>query len=215
MSKNKTPLRSDFTDALDEEIANRKILERANLKETPAPVEKAAEVVETVDVVEISAPAEPVEPPAEPVEVKAETKLEERILREADNTFFDEKPVRRVTATKADSKSPPRSIYHSKALRQWEEEHQGEALPPTPPVAQERKMSRAERAGVIIAAVMIVYAFVMLDKPLFFLAMSLLVHFLGPTIGAFAGKKYGAAVQNAMHSCSIVLFFGAIFFLFV
>lgn len=217
MSKKKEPLRTEFTDALDEEISARKILERANLKESePEPVEPPKVIVEQV---EIPAPVEEIKVPPR-VEVKPETKLEERVLKEADNTFFDEKPARerKMLEEPVDDK-PPRSVYRSKALRQWEEAREDENPPPNP-VAQvtdensPRRISRTERAGALISIVMVIYAFVNLDKPLFFLSMSLLVHCFRPTIGALSGK-YNHDVQNAMRSFSIVLFFGAILFIFL
>lgn len=209
--KKKSPLRSEFTNALDEEISTRKILERANLRELP--VEPPKVIVEQV---EIKAPVEEI-PVLPSVEVPPETKLEERILKEADNTFFDVKPARK--SEPADEKPPPKSTYRSSALRKWEEEHDEENPPPNPvaKVSEENvpsRTSRTERAGAIISIVMVIYAFVNLDKPLFFLSMSLLVHCFRPTVGALSGK-YNRDVQNAMRSFSIVLFFGAILFIFL
>ena len=208
MSKKKPPLRNEFTDALDEEISARKILERANLKEPPK-VEPTPEKIEV---------------PAPPTIVAVETnpELEQRALKEADNTFFDEKP-----APKSDdshkkielAKSGRKSVYRSKALRRWDEEQDSDT-PPKNPVAQEpeieppRRMSRPEKAGAVISIAMVAYAFSALDKPLFFLAMSLLVHSFRPLIGAFSGK-YNQPVQNALRSFSIVLFFGSILFIFL
>ena len=224
MRKKKEPLRSEFTDALDEEISTRKILERANLKESEPPPEPPKIIVEQVEiqppVKEIPAPVEEIPVPPS-IEVKPETKLEERILKEADNTFFDEKPARKPKSVEepVDEKPPSKSTYRSKALRQWEEERD-EKNPPPNPVAQVkdetemRRTSRTERAGAVISIIMVIYAFVNLDKPLFFLSMSLLVHCFRPTVGALSGK-YNHDVQNAMRSFSIVLFFGAILFIFL
>ena len=216
--KKKAPLRSEFTDALDEEIATRKILERANLKESEPPKVIVEQVEIQPPVKEIPAPVEEISVPPS-IEVKPETKLEERILKEADNTFFDEKPARKPKAAPVDDKPPSKSTYRSKALRQWEEERD-EKNPPPNPIAQAaeenepRRTSRTERAGAIISIIMVIYAFVNLDKPLFFLSMSLLVHCFRPTVGALSGK-YNHDVQNAMRSFSIVLFFGAILFIFL
>jgi len=60
----------------------------------------------------------------------------------------------------------------------------------------------------------LVYAVSTMDKPLFFMSMSLLSHTLRPLIGALFGK-HNREVQNALRGFSIVLFFGALFFLFV
>ncbi len=206
MSKKKPPLRNDFTDALDEEISARKIMERANLKETPEPE------------------PEKIELPPQPKIIAVETnpELEERVFKEADNTFFDEKPAPKTDESHKKielAKSGRKSVYRSKALRHWEEEQDSDT-PPKNPVAQEpnielpRRMSRPEKAGAVISIAMVAYAFSALDKPLFFLAMSLLVHCFRPMLGALAGK-YNQPVQNAMRSFSIVLFFGSILFIFL
>lgn len=222
--KKKTPLRNEFTDALNEEISERKIIERTQPKEEIfqktvtleksvevekieiAPVEKV-EIVPEIKAEEITAP--------QIVEVKIDKKLEERILKEADNDFFDEKP-----APKVEEEKPPRkSIYHSKALRKWEEEQQEEKektppIPETPKVAQPHKWSYSEKFGVVASVAMLVYAFVNFDKPLFFLALSLFVHFLSLPVGSMFGK-HSDAVQNSLRTFSIVVFFGAVIFLFM
>ena len=77
-----------------------------------------------------------------------------------------------------------------------------------------RKLSHAETGGVAISAVMFAYSLAEEDKPLFFLSTALLVFLLRPLIGALAGK-HNRAVQNALHSFSIVLFIGALLFLFL
>ena len=158
--KKKAPLRSEFTDALDEEIATRKILERANLKESEPPKVIVEQVEIQPPVKEIPAPVEEISVPPS-IEVKPETKLEERILKEADNTFFDEKPARKPKAAPVDDKPPSKSTYRSKALRQWEEERD-EKNPPPNPIAQAaeenepRRTSRTERAGAIISIILCV-----------------------------------------------------------
>ena len=76
------------------------------------------------------------------------------------------------------------------------------------------KLSHAETSGVAISAVMFAYSLAAGDKPLFFLSTALLTFLLRPIIGALAGKN-NRAVQNALHSFSIVLFIGALLFLFL
>ena len=76
------------------------------------------------------------------------------------------------------------------------------------------KLSHAETSGVAISAVMLVYSLAEGDKPLFFLSTALLIFLLRPIIGALAGKN-NRAVQNALHSFSIVLFVGALVMLFL
>lgn len=76
------------------------------------------------------------------------------------------------------------------------------------------KLSHAETSGIAISAVMLVYSLSEGDKPLFFLSTSLLLFLLRPLIGALFGK-HNRAVQNALYSFSIVLFIGALIFLFL
>lgn len=102
---------------------------------------------------------------------------------------------------------PPRpKTFHSKNFVDNE----------TPPREAElkTKISHAEVSGVVISAVMLVYSLAEQDKPLFFLSTALLIFLLRPLIGALAGKN-NRAVQNALHSFSVVLFIGALLFLFL
>ena len=250
--KKKSPLRNEFTDALNVEMAERKISEKVQAAERQqatgdreqVTVEIAAAAVEEVSVEKISTPKIEIEkvsveeipakveiekvpakvekkpaPVTEPekvaspsktskieiVEVKTDPKLEKRIMKEADNTFFDEKPPE-VT--------PKKSIYRSKAMQSWEDEEiTTPKFEPVPKIEKLRPMSYPEKFGGVMSIVMLVYAFVNLDKPLFFLALSLFAHFLSHPLGSVFGK-HAHAVQNALHSFSIVIFFGAIMFLF-
>ncbi|MBR7025307.1 MAG: hypothetical protein IKI08_04805 [Selenomonadaceae bacterium] len=76
------------------------------------------------------------------------------------------------------------------------------------------KLSHAETSGVAISAVMLVYSLAEGDKPLFFLSSALLIFLLRPLIGALAGKN-NRAVQNGLHSFSVVLFIGALIMIFL
>ena len=76
------------------------------------------------------------------------------------------------------------------------------------------KLSHAETSGVAISAVMLVYSLAEGDKPLFFISSALLIFLLRPLIGALAGK-HNRAVQNGLHSFSVVLFIGALIMLFL
>ena len=76
------------------------------------------------------------------------------------------------------------------------------------------KLSHAETSGIAISAVMLIYSFAEEDKPLFFLSIALLIFLLRPIIGVLAGK-HNRAVQNALHSFSIVLFIGSLIMLFL
>ena len=121
--------------------------------------------------------------------------LEARILKEADNDFFDEKPTDKARE----------SIYRSSALKQWDDDKSKSKNSFAQDAAP--KMSYAERAGFVIAVVMLIYSVVNFDKPLGFMSMSLVVHFLR---GAFRSES----TKNAMRTFSFVLFFGALLFLF-
>ena len=271
--KKKSPLRNEFTDALNVEMAERKISEKVQAAESQQAtadsqqetVEITAASVETVSVENISTPKIEIEkisveeipakvetpkietakvettkteiakieiakvetpktklkktkssktksaktenPKIEIVEVKTDPKLEKRIFKEADDTLFEEKPP--VSESK-------KFAYRSKAMKRWEEEREEKSAPtfePVPKVETPRPLSRPEKFGGVVSVVMLVYAFVNFDKPLFFLALSLFAHFLSQPLGAVFGK-HAHAVQNAIHSFSIVIFFGAIMFLF-
>lgn len=76
------------------------------------------------------------------------------------------------------------------------------------------KLSHAETSGVVISAVMLVYSLAEADKPLFFLSTALMIFLLRPLIGALFGK-HNRAVQNALHSFSVVLFIGSLIMLFL
>lgn len=84
----------------------------------------------------------------------------------------------------------------------------------TPEPKIKTKLTHAETSGIAISAVMLAYSLAEGDKPLFFLATSLLTFLLRPIIGGLAGK-HNRAVQNALHSFSVVLFIGALLFLFL
>lgn len=105
------------------------------------------------------------------------------------------------------SDEPRPRTFHSKAIRH-ELEHD-DNLPQS-----KRKISHAEASGVVISGVMLIYSMVEQDKPLFFLSTALLIFLLRPLIGALFGK-HNRAVQNALHSFSVVLFIGALIFLFL
>jgi hypothetical protein len=230
--KKKTPLRDEFTDALNLEMEERKIIERVKLsKETEFLQKETAETskvevsavsveknsVEKVEVEKIPAKVEETPAPrVQIVEVEVDKKLEEQVLKETDSTFFEEKPPE-INSPKV--KKPRKSIFRSKGMQLWEAEQRGEETPPppkvepAPKVETPRKLSRPEKFGSFVSVVMLVYAFVNMDKPLFFLALSMISHFIKQPLGTMFGK-YDADVQNALHSFSIVIFLGAIMFLF-
>ena len=166
-----------------------------------------------------------------PVKLEAENEFEERIFAEAENDFYDEKIPQnvgknmrsKVTEKISDSETEiksPQNAYRSKFYQKQFEDLDAENIDAENDDAPDfdpelhRKLTRAEMAGVGISALMLLYAYDNADKPLFFLALSLLIHLMRPLIGAFFGKK-NRAVQNAMRSFSWVLFIGSLVFLFV
>ena len=97
-------------------------------------------------------------------------------------------------------------VFHSKKFLTSDSQEQSRP--------KKRKLSHAETSGIAISAVMLAYSLSEQDKPLFFLSTSLLIFLLRPIIGAVFGK-HNQAVQNALHSFSLVLFIGAMLFLFL
>ena len=112
-------------------------------------------------------------------------------------------------------KTPRPKTFHSKNFVDSETqaaEDKKKSAPHEPEL--KLKLSHAETSGVAISAVMLAYSLAEGDKPLFFLSTALLIFLLRPIIGALAGKN-NRAVQNALHSFSIVLFVGALVMLFL
>lgn len=161
------------------------------------------------------------------IKIEAENDFEKRIFAEADNDFFDEKIPQnigenmrsKVTEKIKDTeeKKSPQSSFRSKYIqKQFADAETADAENETSPDFDpelNRKLTRAEIAGVGLSAAMLIYAFVNLDKPLFFLALSLFTHLMRPLIGSLCGK-YNRKVQNAMRSFSIVVFIGSLVILF-
>ena len=202
-------LRDKFTDALGEEISSRKIVEQTQpkpkvdltKKNKPKPKPKPAPKVEEVKTVEVAVDAE----------------FEKKVFAEADNNFFDEKLKRPKRNWISEEDSPsPRSTFRARAMvEKLEDEKLDKKNTDIDADADlRRKLTRAETAGVVLSAVMMIYSLTTLDKPLFFVALSLFTHTLRPLIGAFFGK-HNRSVQNALRGFSIVIFFGAILLLFL
>lgn len=109
--------------------------------------------------------------------------------------------------------APRPKTFHSKSFKDGDNESKdNKRTSPKSPLKM--KLSHAETSGVAISAVMLVYSLSEEDKPLFFLSTALLIFLLRPLIGLLFGK-YNRAVQNALHSFSIVLFIGALIMLFM
>ena len=125
-----------------------------------------------------------------------------------DNKNFndDDKPIKILDTSE-------HKVFRSKKFIDSEtqaEEDRKKSAPHEPELR--RKLSHAESSGIAISAVMLVYSLTEGDKPLFFLSTSLLIFLLRPLIGMLFGE-HNRAVQNALHSFSIVLFIGALIFL--
>ena len=105
--------------------------------------------------------------------------------------------------------------FHSKNFVDSETQAKEDAEKSSPPETKlKSKLTHAETSGVAISAVMLAYSLAEADKPLFFLSAALLIFLLRPLLGGLAGK-HNRAVQNALHSFSVVLFIGALLFLFL
>ena len=210
-------LRNKFTDALGEEISSRESLdlqkiEQAKLKPKVDLKKKVKPKPAPVEVAEVK--VEPVTEPAD-VEIKTDTKFEERVFAEAQNNFLDEKPKRPRKMVDAEEDLPSRPIFRAKLMREKIfEEKNADKKTSDKDADLRRKLTHAEVAGAALSAVMLVYSVTTMDKPLFFMSMALFSHTIRPLVGSFFGK-HNRAVQNAMHAFSIVLFLGAILFLFI
>ena len=160
--------------------------------------------------------------------IEPETEFEKRVFAEADNDFYDEKipqnignnmrsnVTEKIAEKLPDSQTAFRSKFVNKQLEDLKDKNsdvEGENAPDLDPELH-RKLTRAEMAGVALSALLMIDAYINLDKPLFFIALSLFVHLMRPLFGAFCGK-YNRAVQNGMRSFSFVLFIGAIIILFL
>ncbi|MBR5913399.1 MAG: hypothetical protein IKZ58_03410 [Selenomonadaceae bacterium] len=229
--RKKKKLRNKFTDALGEEMAARKALDLGNMEKglgnTSETKKAATEIAEykvenppavEVEKVEEVKPVEEVKnvEDVKPVEVKVDAEFEKRVLAEADNHFHDEKikrPKRKITSE--GRIAPPRPTFRTKTMIEKLDEKSLEDKKSSDEDADlRRKLTRAEIAGATLSAVMLIYSIMTYDKPLFFLATSVIAHTLRPLIGAFFGK-HNRAVQNALRGFSIALFFGALLFLFI
>ena len=232
-------LRDKFTDALGEEISSRENLniekkEQERLKKNAAPKVNLAKAtpepkLETPKTSELQPPETPepnIEPPTELpqsesqieiVQVEVDEKLEQKIFAEADNKFLEKKvprPRRRLTAE--GDPAPPRPTFRVKAMQERlaDEKATDNKKSTDKDSDLRRNLTRAEITGAVISAVMLVYSATTLDKPLFFLAMSLLTHTIRPLIGSFFGK-HNRSVQNALRGFSITIFFGALLLLVI
>jgi len=218
-----------FTDALDKELSDRKILNKAKDKSQLKIVEEEIFLVEDKPKT-VGEKIFPVEDKAEEVfidytrylidddiqtkKVAKEPDFEKRVLAEAENDFFEEKQPENIGAN---FRSRPKEKFRQSNFRSQTVQEISADVEQEPEIVLEfenRKMTRAELAGIGLSAIAMLYSFSTLDKPLFFLALSLFTHLMRPLIGAFFGKN-NRAVQNGLRSFSIVLFAGSILLLFM
>ncbi|MBR6013623.1 MAG: hypothetical protein IK062_07570 [Selenomonadaceae bacterium] len=218
-------LRNNFTDALNEEITSRKIFDKTKtsdeknifLSEIENKIDTASETKNTeVNEADFDPKNFVEKKPPMVIRRKLEAKddFEKRVFAEAENDFYDEKisDIGEHLRSKSEDKNNFVPTFHSRTFKNEPQESTEENLTPDPELY--RKLSRAEIAGVTLSLFMLVYGFANLDKPLVFVSISLLSHLLRPFIGAFFGK-YNRDVQNALRSFSIVLFLGALLFIFI
>lgn len=242
MRRREKNIRDDFTDALNEEMLSRKIFDKA--KPPPSEEEKIFTAEARAEIISEPTTSDgKVYPNFQPVkqkkskrkkpveekisaeekfssaevkisrEVKAETELEKRIFAEAENDFYEEKPSELGENFRSKVIDEDRPIFRSKSLKSDVIEEKKSSEEPFDPELY-RKLNRAEKSGLALSVLMLIYAFTNLDKPLFFVSLSLLTHLIRPLVGAFFGKN-NRAVQNAMRSFSIVLFVGALMLIFL
>lgn len=225
--RKKKNLRNKFTDALGEEMSARENLNLDKIKKAskstpevdltkkvePKPEPSIAEIVDEtpapkVEVAEVKN--------VEVEEVKVDAEFEKRVFEEANNDFLEEKPKRsRRMVESEDTSTSSRSSFRAQMIkdRLAEEKELAKTKKSDKDADLRRSLTRAEMVGAAISAAMLAYSLNTYDKPLFFMAMSLLSHTLRPLIGAMFGK-HNRSVQNALQGFSIVLFFGSLFFLF-
>lgn len=150
----------------------------------------------------------PIEPPDTP---QSKTFHNEKQLDEADNLDGEDFDTEKISP---DKKSRTKTFHSKNFIDSETQAAEDKEKSSTHEPELKMKLSHAETSGVAISAVMLVYSLSEADKPLLFLSMALLIFLLRPLIGALFGK-HNRAVQNALHSFSIVLFIGAMIMLFL
>ena len=167
--------------------------------------------------------------------------FDKRISNEADNDFYDDKPVqKRDSAFRSNaisnSNKNEQELEDVKPLANLKEEKGKRKLNLREPVkvnvrheiknnmeenvedtvintTVKEPQRRTETYGIIISAIALLYSIKTADRALFFLSTSLVLYLMRPIIAAPFGK-HSDSIQNAIKGFSIVLFFGAIFSIF-
>ena len=167
--------------------------------------------------------------------------FDKRINHEADNDFYDDKPIQkrdsafRSNVISNNSKNE-QELEDVKPLANLKEEKGKRKLNIREPVkvnvrheiknnmeenvedtaintAVKEPQRRTETYGIIISAIALLYSIKTADRALFFLSTSLVLYLMRPIIAAPFGK-HSDSIQNAIKGFSIALFFGAIFSIF-
>lgn len=87
----------------------------------------------------------------------------------------------------------------------------------TPEISEEpsiKKISRAERSGMLISAVVFAYGVMTRDVPIIYVSVAFLIYELS-ALTQLLGEKSGRFWGNLLRSFSIALFFGAIVLMFL
>ena len=163
--------------------------------------------------------------------------FERRVSAEADNDFYDEKPIstsgnafrsnlKRINKdideenenkgkSKIERSNRKLSLREPIKVNLKHEINENLNRPDILISEDEEKKPprRTETYGIVISAVALIYSITVADKALIFLSLSLLIYLTRPIIAAPFGN-YNQSVQNALKGFSMALFFGAIFFAF-
>ena len=154
--------------------------------------------------------------------------FERRVNAEADNDFYDEKPLQQLGGTfrsgaikrkpNIEDDTNLETTNRKLNLREPIKVNVRHELREKPDlteveVPEKKPIRRTETYGIVISAVAFLYSIAAKDKPLLFLSVSLLLYLMRPIIAAPFGK-YSHSVQNAIKGFSMALFVGSIFFIF-
>ena len=164
--------------------------------------------------------------------------FDKRVSAEAENDFYDEKPSQidngafrsNIVAKNTSNEKIEKPLIETnkkgnrkinlrepvKVNVRHEIKDSKERIEETPPIhgeVEKKPQRRTETYGIIISAIALIYSIYTADRPLLFLSASLVL-FLTRSIIAAPFGQHKQSIQNAIKSFSIVLFFGAIFFIF-
>lgn len=169
--------------------------------------------------------------------IKTDNDFDKRVSAEAENDFYDEKPSQIdngafrsniISKTGSNEKIEKPILETNKKgnrkinLREpvkvnvrHEIKDSKERFEETSPSteAEKKPQRRTETYGILISAIALIYSIYTADRPLLFLSASLVL-FLTRSIIAAPFGQHKQSIQNAIKGFSIVLFFGAIFFIF-